>query len=167
MFPNRLAPSVPNNIPGNLPFVILFSFSVIWIKPFINASFFCYVLSLLFVNHKLFLYEFLHFIMLLLSTKETTWLYLDSRVFHNFIFLIELLAKTLQRFGICLAVNNRLYRKLVSPVPIMFYDNLMFMIELHQLHFLPYPLIYPAQNLITWGLNCDIQSFYNNTKKLS
>lgn len=90
---------------------------------------------------------------------------MDSRVFHNFIFFIELLAKTLQRFGICLAVNNRLYRKLVSPVPIMFYDNLMFMIELHQLHFLPYPLIYPAQNLITWGLNCDIQSFSNNTKK--
>ena len=39
-------------------------------------------------------------------------------------YAVELIAKTLRRLETCLEGNNKLYGKLVSLLPIMFFDNL-------------------------------------------
>ena len=38
MFPNNLAPTVHNDIPGNPPLCSLVSFSIVWVTPFISKQ---------------------------------------------------------------------------------------------------------------------------------
>ena len=49
---------------------------------------------------------------------------LDNWVFDNLISVDDLLAKALRRFSACLLVNHNLWKKLVSPSPTIFDDNL-------------------------------------------
>ena len=85
---------------------------------------------------------------------------LDSCVFDNFTAFNELLVKAFQRLEICLLPYSEQCGNLVSTVPVMFDDNL----KVTSTAFLSQISVLEDASLINLSLNCDIESFYINTK---